>query len=384
MLSSSDKRSGKNIKPLNLKNTLLISACSILALAGEFWAVLTMIDRSDDLGIYRLLTGKGCIISPDSRYFITASAILLVYLVILFINKFSHITESAILKNCPVVLRKLIMNYIPASGIVICAIIVSFLLKDDVFGKFYTEYKIAHLRNDLANEKFIIHACGNLSDGDNVYTYTNSVEALVNSYNKGNTFVEVDFLWTSDKKLVCAHNEDSYWAYGFDFTSTPTLEEFLGQKFMGKYTSMDLDFLASFMRQHPDLMIVADSKSNILDVSEFIAENYPDLTDRFIMQIYHISEYTPIHNMGFIYIIYTLYRAEAYEKTPATLISNTEEYDLVGITFKHSWINKSEFFYELSENVKVPLFVHTVDNPDKIDSILERGVYIYTGIVETN
>lgn len=55
--------------------------------------------------------------------------------------------------------------------------------------------------NIIGSNKYLAHALGGI-DGQ---TYTNSKEAIENSYNKGVRLFEVDVKLTSDNKLVCVH-----------------------------------------------------------------------------------------------------------------------------------------------------------------------------------
>ncbi len=380
--SSASKTECNSAYP-SIPKIVSLTAWTMLALAAELWAALTMIDRSDDLGIYRILTGKNCLITPDIRYVQTAFTILLLFILIIILCSFSRVIKTHT-SNTYLIIFHHALHYLFVTAFIISALAISFILKKDVLDKYTSEKEIARIRAEAAESKFIIHACGKLLDGDTSYDYTNSVDALVNCYNNGNTFVEVDFLWTADGELVCAHNGKSTWAYGYDFKEAPTRDEFLNQKYMGKFTSMDVEFLASFMRQNPDLTVVTDIKDNILDGCAYIARKYPDLKDRFIIQIYHNSEYTPISDMGFNNIIYTLYNAEQYEITPETLIANTRQFDLVGIAFWDYWMDDAAFFEVLSEQATLPLFIHTVNDPEEIKRGLARGVYIYTDEYDLN
>ena len=55
--------------------------------------------------------------------------------------------------------------------------------------------------NTISMSDYMAHALG----GINGQAYTNSKEAIENSYKKGMKLFEVDIKLTSDEKLVCVH-----------------------------------------------------------------------------------------------------------------------------------------------------------------------------------
>ena len=73
-------------------------------------------------------------------------------------------------------------------------------------------------RADWEKVTIINHACGGI-DGN---SYTNSTEALDNSIKSNCESVEIDFRYTSDGTLICAHDWED-----IGFKSAPTLEELL-------------------------------------------------------------------------------------------------------------------------------------------------------------
>ena len=60
----------------------------------------------------------------------------------------------------------------------------------------------------------IAHA-GGMIDG---HDYTNSLEAILANYSKGQRVFEIDFARTIDNQLVCTHN----WSHRFWRTAHPT------------------------------------------------------------------------------------------------------------------------------------------------------------------
>lgn len=226
----------------------------------------------------------------------------------------------------------------------------------------------------------IIHAGGEIAgeNGEN-YTYTNSAEALVNAYRSGNRVMEFDFTWTSDGQLACLHD----WSILPDPSITDetplSLEEWLQVKVCGQFTPLCLESLANFMREHPDLYVVTDVKDRNADAARLIAESCPDLTDRFIIQIYQDSEYNEIAAAGFQHIIYTLYKLPpAGKRDVEKLVRFAAEHPLLGYTYPNE-LRRTWRYTERMKEAGVQLFVHTVNAQKEIDACYSEGIdAVYT------
>ncbi|WP_196889943.1 hypothetical protein [Aureivirga sp. CE67] len=111
-------------------------------------------------------------------------------------------------------------------------------------------------KSDYHNvNRFIAHA-GGMIDG---HLYTNSLEALNYSYEKGFKLFEIDFLKTSDDKIVAAHDWDS-WKEKTGFTGDipPTLEQFQSELIFDKYTPMNMQDVNKWFEEHSDAILVTD------------------------------------------------------------------------------------------------------------------------------
>ncbi len=245
--------------------------------------------------------------------------------------------------------------------------------------------KILSLRSTLDKEKTVIHAAGYVQVDGVEYDYTNTYDALVNCYDAGNRVVEIDFKFTSDGKLVCAHEgTDNSWAEGIDSEGPIREEEFLNRKFKGALTTMGLTQLSDYMRSHEDLYIVTDCKArDNLQSCTYIASNCPDILDRFIVQIYHAKDYDAIKKLGFKNIILTLYKTKEYERTPEALLKDIRDYDLIGITFWEEWM-KEDFFEPLYDDGHVLLLVHTVNDTDDMQRDMDSGCLVYTDNIDND
>ena len=175
---------------------------------------------------------------------------------------------------------------------------------------------IESVRETIAKTGRIVHAGGLLTtaSGEKV-AYTNSYNALDNMYRLGNRVCEIDIRQTGDNVLVCAHGDDRYLADGCCLPASATENEFLSVWIFDEFKPMSVQMLAQYMREHNDLLIITDIvHDDNLEICGRIARDYPDLKSRFIIQIYHEAEYEPVAELGFPYIIYTLYRADDDER----------------------------------------------------------------------
>ncbi|SDB47797.1 glycerophosphodiester phosphodiesterase family protein [Butyrivibrio sp. INlla16] len=234
--------------------------------------------------------------------------------------------------------------------------------------------EIARVRDELLAEGHIVHAAGFIQKGDGEQVnYTSSLEALKNCYEKGNNFCELDFLMTTDGQLVCAHSWKQLYDNGEALSGAVSLEQALNCKVEGEFTPLDLDRLSAFMRDHTNIYIVTDIKQDYnIDGARFIAEKYPELMDRMIIQVYHEQEAVTMEKIGFRYIIYTLYRTSEEERTPEAIRNDASKHDFVAWTVKKSFLN-DELISAIDESGGV-IFTHTINDPEDMKNYIAMGV----------
>ena len=158
-----------------------------------------------------------------------------------------------------------------------------------------------------------------------------------------------------------------------------TEEEYLSSLVYEAFTPMSLGMLAEFMTEHDDLCIVTDIKDRNVDAAALIAEEYPELQDRFIIQIYSGSEYDPICELGYENIIFTLYALDWNSKTDAdALVEYAKSHKLFAYTIPASLVENEEYLSKM-KGAGVPLLVHTVNGPETRRHYLDMGISaVYT------
>lgn len=349
-----------------------------------YLGVALMYSRATDtitLSTYRFFS--------DKQTILTAAKNSLAHLLLLFAAVFCMLWIDHILAKC---IRAFISfstgdnNRVRISvlllyrmALVLCVVILLSYQSCVIPDNYRSQKDISDFRNFLMGERFVIHAGGEIDED----VYTNSKEAIDNCYNHGNKISEVDIMMTADDELVLAHDGEAEgtWALGIDSEDPLYLEDFVTQKIYGKYTPLSMNDMADFMRDHGDFYIVTDVKDDNVECCKKISELYPDLIDRIIVQIYHESEYERIKELGFRYIIYTLYRAEDDEITPDTLKKVAVKDDIVGFTFWADWAEGD--FLESMLQTEVPLFVHTLNDRISIQDYINAGISgIYTDLTD--
>lgn len=115
-------------------------------------------------------------------------------------------------------------------------------------------------RKVVQEQNYVAHALGGVDE----FAYTNSKEALENSYNNGFRIFEADVKLTSDKKLVCVHGwskKDYEERLGIEYNKENAImdyDTFMSLKIQGKYTPLSFKDLAEFIEEHKDMYVMID------------------------------------------------------------------------------------------------------------------------------
>lgn len=232
--------------------------------------------------------------------------------------------------------------------------------------------------------KVVIHALGAIEGK----AYTNSKEALENSFSEGNRVFECDMILTADQRLVACHDWGLNMQEGISEDNIPTKEVFMNTKIYGKYTPLSIDEIVLFMKENKDVYIVTDTKAAEGDyysiefqevVNAARAYECEEVLDRFIIQIYHAYMYGDIQKIyPFKNVIYTLYE-EGYKGDPKEM----EDYAQFCRLNQIDVITMREDYYtdelnSICQDYSVQLFVHTVNDVNRKEYFSERGVGVYT------
>jgi glycerophosphoryl diester phosphodiesterase len=208
-------------------------------------------------------------------------------------------------------------------------------------------------------------------------TYSNSLEALELSYNRGCRFFELDIQWTSDGRLVLLHdwNAAARRIFGTGFGDNwRSHETFLRTPRLDGLTSLDLEGLVSWLEAHPDAVVVTDVKWENLQALAVLRSEVPGAENRLIPQIYTFHEYAGVRELGFERIILTLYRNPAGDHEVADFARSVP---LFAVTMPLA--RAFGGLPSVLDEAGVPCLVHTVNSPRNAERLAELGVDgIYT------
>lgn len=189
------------------------------------------------------------------------------------------------------------------------------------------------------------------------------VARLDASYARGMRLFELDFCWTSDESLVVQHDWDNH-------PRVPTLEDFLAEDPSRRST---LATVYGWLDAHPDAFIVTDFKKRCLECCARVRMERPDLVPQFIVQIYSYREYDLVRSQGFRNVILTLYKRLGYDPAPR-LVDFVSRHPLFALTIPQRRSDDAPLITGM-QKLGVPVYVHTINDPDVARTLLGRGVH---------
>ncbi|MBQ9044349.1 MAG: hypothetical protein IJ112_00185 [Oscillospiraceae bacterium] len=236
--------------------------------------------------------------------------------------------------------------------------------------------KLRPERHDLPH--FILHMGGITADGQ---LHTNSIEAANHSYDAGYRWLELDFNWTSDGALACLHDWGNLVRHQLGLSMEIPLSSTEFERVNAEnpaFQSFTPKLLKPWLEAHPDAMIVTDVKEDNVRAMQWLAEHYPDLRDRMIVQIYSIDEYEPICALGYENIILTMYRIPWAEyrdlERLADFIGSSR---ILAVTIAAQDSVRDVFDYLVSTGI--PVYVYTPNEPAEQTKWASAGAYgMYT------
>jgi glycerophosphoryl diester phosphodiesterase len=201
-------------------------------------------------------------------------------------------------------------------------------------------------------------------------SYRNAMEGLAQSAERGCRFMEVDFNWTADGKLVAIHD----WTSFFDepLEAIPTEREFLERIRADGLTQMTFAHVAAWLARHPRLSLVTDVKERNLDALRLMAAT--GLQAQIVPQIYRLSEFDEVRQLGFPRVIFTNYVMQYSESVLARFAAVARPFAITVPRAKAS----GSLARELAA-AGVPLFTHTLDTVAEVEALPRRIKGVYSG-----
>ncbi|MDL2315248.1 hypothetical protein LJC16_03210 [Bacteroidales bacterium OttesenSCG-928-C19] len=235
----------------------------------------------------------------------------------------------------------------------------------------------------LRADMFIAHAGGEIDD----YPYTNSLEALNFSYEKGCRLFELDIMQTSDGKFVAVHTwEDFKEMTGYEVESdeTPLSEkEFLSKRMYGQYTPLNMAMINKWFEGHADAILVTDK----INTPQLFAKQF-HFKDRLIMELFSweaVDEaieagITPMLNYRLLFLVEDMKKALSDRKIKhiaiarSAILDNEElltEFKEQGIkvyVYGLNWFHDEEFLMERESEYIYGIYVDEFDFLQELDS----------------
>lgn len=240
----------------------------------------------------------------------------------------------------------------------------------------------------LASQRVIAHGLGAVDSK----AVLNCLEGFEQNYAAGVRVFEADLRMTSDAHVVLRHDWRAGIQEGVSETNIPTLEEFLAKPIDGKYTPLSFRSLLYLMEQYPDICIITDTK--FIDEEEVTRQFSAMLHDaydtgltylfgRMIVQVYTPMMFTVADNVyHFPHYILTLYKSDfdGTEDSFRRQVTFCQENGIMGITMSdHWWTDDMPDYYPIASRCGIRIFVHTVDDAEKANSLIASGVSgVYT------
>lgn len=235
--------------------------------------------------------------------------------------------------------------------------------------------------------KVISHAMGGIND----HAYTNSYEAFIANYEKGNRVFEVDLLLTEDGKLVARHEWTQHMTELLQQEDKLpkdrqavrlSYEEFKQSKILGAYDPLSWSDIMDLMERYPDIYIVTDTKEQEpedmkLELSLLVDSakaRDPQLLERVVPQIYNQPMLGTVEGIyEFPSIIYTLY---ATGDTDEEVIDFVSKHSIEAVTIPEQRVTRA--FLSKLKKAGVASYVNTInENADagKLKRMGASGVY---------
>ncbi len=212
--------------------------------------------------------------------------------------------------------------------------------------------------------------------------YSNSLEALILNYNLGHRIFEFDFCLTSDNHLAATHDWNN-----FDNKQLHS-SEWQKYKIFNKFTTLEIGNILDELMINKDMYIITDTKEKSKEkvTTQFkiiyaeAVRREKELLNRIIPQIYDEEMYSVIKKIyEFPSIIYTLYQTSSSDEKVFNFVKDKEDIKVITM-----WGDRAdgqtglEFINNLNKINKL-VYVHTINEPEKIRYFLNRGVHgIYT------
>ena len=234
----------------------------------------------------------------------------------------------------------------------------------------------------LTEHRIIAHALGAIVDNDNIYTYTNSLDAFISNYKKGYRAFEVDITFSKDNELVLVHDWNSAISITKNnkFKLKLTHKEWKESKIYNKYSTMDINDLLNLLNVYNDIYFITDTKFtyiketfNIFTKIKNLADKVnPLILNRIVPQIYNPKMLETIYSIyPFPNIIYTLYKNI---QTINEIIDFVKIHPCIKIVTMRKNMATKDFVNNLN-SIGKKVYIHTINNFNEVLDLSKNGIH---------
>ena len=224
--------------------------------------------------------------------------------------------------------------------------------------------------------EYVAHAGGSCFG----YIATNSMEAFINSAERGYNLIEVDILKSTDGHYILNHD----WEYmesrvAFAKNTPVDYKTFSKYKIYNKFTAASLDDLIKFLDEYKNIRIITDTKDNDYSALSYIKQKYKNYMNRFIPQVYAFEDYNIIKKLGYNDIIITLYKMPYNIKSDAAKIyEQAKKLKPYAVTVPDELLYSDDYIAKLRTS-EIKYFVHTINDSERAEELFNHGIHgVYT------
>lgn len=233
----------------------------------------------------------------------------------------------------------------------------------------------------------VAHAGGRIDGND----YSNSVDAILENYDKGQRVFEIDFCVTTDNRLIGKHDWGFVIQDNMVENQPVSEEEFLKEPIYREYEPLSFEKLCYMLKEYQDMWIVTDTKDkeanlvkNEFQIMRATAEelSLESVLDRVVVQVYDENMYDVISKIyPFKEYIFTLY--QFFGGDSDTFLSCARYSYSKGIKNMATWnYMVNEELIEIANRYNIHLYAHTEDDYKNAKKMIDDGLTgIYTNII---
>ena len=230
-----------------------------------------------------------------------------------------------------------------------------------------------------AKNSLVAHAGGRAGK----VLYSNSVQALQQTLKSKVGSVEIDFVWTADHKLVCAHDFKDF------KTGIPLLDKFLNTLFSKKCTRMTAETALKMLSDNGKIYLLVDTKEDnevevYREICRILAEmGRQDYMDKVVPQFFSKEQYAQFKEVyPFKEGIFAIYKIKDENLTPEVTADIAHFCGENHITVAIAQKRATDQLISLLHSEKVYIIVHTVNNGSVWNSLFKKGVAsVYTDLL---